>query len=143
MSETVKDYGRGWGRTSWISECHRRSDRGRENARKSDADRRGRESGPQLPGFRWGWAGVFIRRVQDEGRQYMLRREGVSGEKERKRIEVQCCRRQTTQRRMRKGKSGDQRRCENVWYLNARQQAQSRKGVAGVGVRWQKGSSRS
>jgi len=30
---------------------------------KSDTDRRGRESGPQLPGFRWGWAGVFIWRV--------------------------------------------------------------------------------
>ena len=37
-----------------------------------------------------------------------------------------------------KGESGDQRRGENVWYLNAQQWVQSRKGVAGVGVRWQR-----
>jgi len=49
MSEMVKDYGRGWGHTSWILERHGRSDRGCENARKLDVDRRGRESGLQLP----------------------------------------------------------------------------------------------
>jgi len=41
------------------------SDKGR-NTRKSDA-RREREWGPQLPSFRQGWAGVFIRRGQGEG----------------------------------------------------------------------------
>ena len=42
-----------------------------------------------------------------------------------------------------KGESSDQRRGENVWYLDAQQQAQSRKGVAGVGVQRQKVLSRS
>jgi len=35
----------------------------------------GENVGPQLPGFRQGWAGVFIRRVQDKGRQCTLRGE--------------------------------------------------------------------
>ena len=42
-----------------------------------------------------------------------------------------------------KGESGDQRGGENVWYLDVQQRAQSRKGVAGVGVRRQKALNRS
>ena len=57
---------------------------------------------------------------------YATQEKSEWGRKERK-IEVESCRRQTARRRMRKEESGDQRKGENEWYLDARQRAQSRR----------------
>jgi len=54
-----------------------------------------REGGPQLPSFRQGWAGVFIRRVQGVGDNIRYAEKVGSGGKGRRNVETWSCSRQT------------------------------------------------
>jgi len=66
MSETVKDFGRGCRHTSWMLECHGRSDRGHENAQKiGHRQKREREWAAVAwlsPGLGWGIYTASLRR---------------------------------------------------------------------------------
>jgi len=87
------------------------------------------------PGLGWG---IYMASLRRGATVYATQRRSEREKKKKKRFEVQCCWRQTARCCMRKGSPVIKGEAKNVWYLNVRQRAQSQKGVAGVGVRWQR-----